>query len=369
MNNKEFLNKLVELNTDYKEGNLEILETYQKMRQHLLVKNEFGLGKMTPENLLKNQPFRIVHALDKENYFVNQVNKYNPYVRSGELVLQEPYRDIRIPILVKDSYGLSYITASSLLKGGKPNIKTAVDKHSYFMAMLRRNNPSFFKEGFKIVSKYKANHSNIEAEDKYGIYVTTPNSLLKKSNPTIQVAKDKTINFINRAKEVHGDKYDYSEVTYTDVRNKIKIICSNHGLFNQNPCNHLKGQGCFRCQKKVGIGSLKHWKEMGGISLDFTGYCFYILELHNKELKENFFKVGRTYVDVDYRLGKIPYKGKVIYTIEGSAEDIFNLEKAVISHHKDIIKNSYTPNIYFKGAAECFKFIDYNFIENETETI
>ena len=35
--------------------------------------------------------------------------------------------------------------------------------------------------------------------------------------------------FIERAKAIHGDKYDYSKVQYTGVRNKVIIICPDHG--------------------------------------------------------------------------------------------------------------------------------------------
>ena len=52
--------------------------------------------------------------------------------------------------------------------------------------------------------------------------------------------------FIQRAKEVHGDVYDYSKVEYTS-KNLIKIICKVHGEFMQKPNNHLSGQGCKLC--------------------------------------------------------------------------------------------------------------------------
>jgi hypothetical protein len=53
--------------------------------------------------------------------------------------------------------------------------------------------------------------------------------------------------FISKAKEIHGDKYDYSAVNYDVGKNKIQIICKNHGLFEQLPQNHLKGYNCPEC--------------------------------------------------------------------------------------------------------------------------
>lgn len=53
--------------------------------------------------------------------------------------------------------------------------------------------------------------------------------------------------FINRAKEVHGNTYDYSKVEYTKMHEKVCIICLKHGEFWQTPHNHLKGQKCPKC--------------------------------------------------------------------------------------------------------------------------
>lgn len=56
-----------------------------------------------------------------------------------------------------------------------------------------------------------------------------------------------TQEFIEKAKKIHGDKYDYSEVDYTGAGNNIIVICKDHGKFNIKPYNHLSGQGCPKC--------------------------------------------------------------------------------------------------------------------------
>ena len=53
--------------------------------------------------------------------------------------------------------------------------------------------------------------------------------------------------FIEKAKKVHNGKYDYSRVYYTDNRAKVKIICPEHGVFEQRPHDHLRGCGCQQC--------------------------------------------------------------------------------------------------------------------------
>ncbi|MEN6290519.1 MAG: hypothetical protein ABFD07_00680, partial [Methanobacterium sp.] len=65
----------------------------------------------------------------------------------------------------------------------------------------------------------------------------------KKSNTEI---------FINKAKQIHNDKYKYDITNYDSVFKKVKIECPLHGEFEQNPNNHLNGQGCPKCKESKG---------------------------------------------------------------------------------------------------------------------
>ena len=53
--------------------------------------------------------------------------------------------------------------------------------------------------------------------------------------------------FIKRAREIHENKYDLSKVKYINNHTKVCIICPIHGEFWQRPANHLCGQGCPHC--------------------------------------------------------------------------------------------------------------------------
>lgn len=57
--------------------------------------------------------------------------------------------------------------------------------------------------------------------------------------------------FIEKSNKIHNNKYDYSKVNYTGSKNKITIICSEHGEFEQRPNEHVRGRGCRKCGKKV----------------------------------------------------------------------------------------------------------------------
>lgn len=69
-----------------------------------------------------------------------------------------------------------------------------------------------------------------------------------------------TEQFINEAKKVHGDKYDYSKVKYISCFEEVCIICPKHGEFWQRPANHLFGQGCPKCNGKL-VNSTKSFIE------------------------------------------------------------------------------------------------------------
>lgn len=59
-----------------------------------------------------------------------------------------------------------------------------------------------------------------------------------------------TETFISRAKNIHGEKYEYSKAVYTGIARKVTIICSMHGEFQQRADSHLQGKECILCGKE-----------------------------------------------------------------------------------------------------------------------
>lgn len=54
--------------------------------------------------------------------------------------------------------------------------------------------------------------------------------------------------FIEKARQVHGDKYDYSKVEYVNSKTPIVIVCPIHGEFKQKPSRHtVYKRGCPDC--------------------------------------------------------------------------------------------------------------------------
>ena len=90
---------------------------------------------------------------------------------------------------------------------------------------------------------------------KHGDFLIFPTYHLSKSTPGGCKEcwyDEKTEDFIRKAKAVHGDKYDYSKSRYIRYLDKLTIICPTHGEFQQAPNNHLAGSGCQKCKSSIG---------------------------------------------------------------------------------------------------------------------
>lgn len=168
--------------------------------------------------------------------------------------------------------------------------------------------------------------------------------------------RKKTSDFIEAAKKIHGNKYDYSKVEYVNNETKICIICPEHGEFWQIPSAHLRGQGCPDCNNstlekevyKILMGmsiSNERYSNIGGLlgkqSVDFYLYkenvaieCqgiqhFINTELYDETLEEN--------IERDIRKKEICEKNGI--TIK------YYIRESIIKKY-DILNNKIYKNIY-----------------------
>lgn len=56
--------------------------------------------------------------------------------------------------------------------------------------------------------------------------------------------------FVEKAKTIHENKYEYIMDSYKTNKIPMTIICPIHGEFKQAPGDHLKGYGCSKCSGK-----------------------------------------------------------------------------------------------------------------------
>jgi hypothetical protein len=88
--------------------------------------------------------------------------------------------------------------------------------------------------------------------------------------------------FKEKAQKIHGNKYGYNQVNYISTHEKVKILCPKHGIFEQIPQAHLRGQGCPKCIKQV--TSLEEFKEKANSVHNFQ-YDYSKFEYVNSRVK------------------------------------------------------------------------------------
>lgn len=76
--------------------------------------------------------------------------------------------------------------------------------------------------------------------------------------------------FLKKAKDIHGEKYEYPDLNYKNEYTKILIYCLKCGkYFYQDPHHHLKGCGCPYCKKSKGENKIKKFLEENEINYEF----------------------------------------------------------------------------------------------------
>ena len=158
-------------------------------------------------------------------------------------------------IIICKKHGEFLQTPDTHIQGGGCNI-CGIERSQI---IRRKNNNGFIEESIKIHGD-KYDYSNVE----YINCKTPVNIICKQHCEFLQVPEvhyigggcKKCVNlytpttdeFIDKAKEIHGDKYDYSKVIYINANTKIIIICKIHGEFLQTPSHHLgRKDGCIKC--------------------------------------------------------------------------------------------------------------------------
>lgn len=124
-----------------------------------------------------------------------------------------------------------------------------------------------FIEKSNLIHHNKYNYSLVEYINTYtkvkiicrthGMFEQTPKNHLRgcncpKCSSYLKSGRNLTKNdFINKSSKIHKNKYDYSLVVFINTREKVKIICPIHGVFEQIPLHHYQGNGCQKCSNKM----------------------------------------------------------------------------------------------------------------------
>ena len=160
--------------------------------------------------------------------------------------------------------------------------------------------------------------------------------------------------FINKANNIHNNKYNYDKVDYKNARTKVIITCIHHGDFKQTPNNHLRGNGCPRCSESRGEKAIGETLKEKNIQYEHE-YRFKNLN----RLPYDFC------IFINNKIGLIEYQGEQHYkTIKFSHSDTRKLEEII---KRDRIKSNFADKQ--KIPLLVISYENYNEIKRLVENL
>ena len=255
------------------------------------------------------------------------------------------YKDYKTPLIIEDLKGYKYKINEprNILRFGifKNSI---IDKFKYISDEINTK----YNEEYTLVSNN--NFGKIKVSDKNGFeYITTYTSMVTEDKkPSISKCINKYELFVHKAKQTHGDIYEYPAQDYIKCKGgKMKIKCKIHGYFYQTASSHVAGNGCKFCSSYLTS------------SKTFTNRyekCFlYFVELN---INNGILKIGIT------TKNNIHERFKCEGLIES---DVTILYKEQMDSNKAVEKETHVKNKFFnyslkddiilknfKGKTECF---------------
>lgn len=156
------------------------------------------------------------------------------------------FKGLENPILIEDEYGILSCAKASLLLKFKPTIKIALNKTEYFMNQLREKYPETAKI-IQPVSEYKSMKQKILFKTKFGIISIAPDALIHGIVPNIRSAVDRKEYMYKQLKFLYNDKYDFKVLSTDRHIGKCILICPTHGEVEIDNDYIFSGCGCIKC--------------------------------------------------------------------------------------------------------------------------
>lgn len=234
---------------------------------------------------LTNEDFKIRASIKHNNKYIYDKTDVNNRDENGKIILTCPIHGEFKQTLSQHLHGYGCKKCANEMIGNK----------------LRSNTENFIEKARKIHGDkydysetiYGKNNNDIVyiTCKKHGIFPQTPHLHLAgygcsqcKTDKLRSLFLNSKEQFIQNAKKVHGDLYDYSMVDYKGCDVDVSIICNKHGVFKQTPYKHVnEGHGCQICnashlelevmnilkENKIVFEYQKRFNWLGKKSLDF----------------------------------------------------------------------------------------------------
>lgn len=324
------------------------------------VKNKYGILEVTYNKLVNSRTIGIAFAQNKTEYFKNIAKDLHNNCYDYSLSMYKgstTHIKIICPIHgeFKQSYNQHVIAKKGCYACGKKRrgaVTTLIADNKY-KELCKKYNFTFIK---------RISENNCSVVYYKGLYNLTYRMYVKSDTVllcTLTTVQDKTKFFIEEAKRITGDKYNYEYVIYTGNKEHVLLECNDcNYIFERTPNDLLsKNPDCYHCAllKKHFIGfsrsnfiNLCNKNNTGKATL-YIIHCF--------DDTEDFYKIGITSRSVGIRFQYkhyLPYNYEITQEIEDDADVIWDLEKYLHNLYKDY---SYKPLKSFGGKTECFLMV------------
>ena len=109
---------------------------------------------------------------------------------------------------------------------------------------------------------------------KHGVFMQIPDVHLNGHNCPKCALEDlknprmSNDTFVQKAKAIHGEEYDYSECKYAGAKKPVRVICKKHGGFDIVAHQHLRGFGCPYCKSPRGEIAIRTYLERNNIKFE-----------------------------------------------------------------------------------------------------
>ena len=254
---EEFISKSIKVHGDKYDYSKTIYEN--NLKEVIIICKEHGEFEQTPANHLQGKDccpkcgMNNVGKWNKSNkdkFVKKAIIKFGDKYDYSLVNYIDCYKEIKI---ICKTHNINIITTPTYhLKNNGYDCKECLN---IFRLNFKKSNKTEFIEKAKIIHGDKYDYSLVDYKrndekiiiicKEHGVFEQTPGGHLVSTIGCIKcsgVNKSNKTEFIEKAQIIHGDKYDYSDVIYIGSNSPVIIICKTHGKFLQTPSKHTNSK-------------------------------------------------------------------------------------------------------------------------------
>lgn len=334
---KEKLNQLIQK----KLSEYTIHNSIDRVADYVYFSDKYGKLRMKGYRILQGSQITSRSAVNPCKYLSSKIKALNPHLRiistsfkATNNYVDYEYEGVQYRSLVYHLLTPNFIPSKFTYK---------IDKQQYYIDKLTAIWGDQYDFSKTIVGKYDDKITVIcPIHGEFAIrlgQMLTGHGCRKCANEALAIHKTMTTEeYVEKANQVHHNKYLYNKTQYTQRDCIVTIECPIHGEFICNSRAHLQGAGCPKCKSGKGIDTL---------------YLLY-------DINTDLYKIGVCKGHPKNRISRIKQSANRGHGYPHKIQLVayWNNGEYIFEHkiHKELNKYNYEHPIYKCGAREWFKF-------------